>query len=61
MKNPDELGKRCWFCRQPVKNRWAIQLRNRKGTEGLYCSKPCAIDDAWGPRYKGSKPVRLKD
>ena len=42
---------KCPICDEPIKIARAL-IDNQGVTVGLYCSKDCAENDAWGPRFR---------
>lgn len=54
----DPLRIDCCQCgKDPCVDLWTNRLESGERT-GCYCSQACAKNDAWGPLFAGSKPVR---
>ena len=52
-------GNVCWICDANVtpSKAWVIKLANGERS-GCYCSKKCADNDTWGPRFNGAVSVK---
>lgn len=50
----------CWQCSGPLpKGRcWTVRLHPSRELTGSYCQVDCALQDSWGPKFRGSRPVR---
>ena len=42
----------CYFCAKQLNSRTQVYLLDKNKTHvGDYCSKECAVNDAWGPIF----------
>jgi hypothetical protein len=51
MNEPDSD---CWFCGGRIFAKWKVKLSRGKIYAGAYCSRECANNDAWGPKYRNA-------